>query len=163
MRPSRSPRAARTLRRLMTLALLALPLAGCRTLARQAFATPVVEVKDVRVRSIGLTGGTLDVTLTLQNPNEYRLDARAITYEFYVDTTRVVTGEVDRLVTLEGQGTSELVVPVTFGYNELGIAMRQYMDKGALDYRVIGQFTIVTPFGSITRPYSGRGRVEGMP
>ena len=151
------------MRRLLLIALVALPLAGCASLARQAFTAPVVDVKDVRVRNIGLTGGTLDVTLNLQNPNEYRLDARKITYEFYVDTTRVVTGEVDRMVTLEEKGVTQLVVPVTFGYAELGIAMREYLAKGALDYRVVGQFTLVTPFGSITRPYSGRGRVEGMP
>lgn len=163
MRSTRQVLRQKALRQTVLLALLALPLSGCATLARQAFAAPVVEVKDVRVRNIGLTGGTLDVTLTLQNPNEYRLDARAITYEFYVDTTKVVTGEVDRLVTLEGKGMSEIVLPVTFGYNELSVAMREYMNKGALDYRVVGQFTLVTPFGSLTRPYSGRGRVEGMP
>ncbi|MBX3173028.1 MAG: LEA type 2 family protein [Gemmatimonadaceae bacterium] len=137
--------------------------AGCATLARQAFTAPTVEVRDVKVRNIGLAGGTLDVTLDIQNPNEYRIDARKITYEFFVDTTRVVTGEIDRLVTLEERGVATLVVPVNFGFNELNIAMREYTKKGALDYRVIGQFTLVTPFGSVTRPYSGRGRVEGMP
>jgi len=117
----------------------------------------------VRVRSIGLMGGVLDVVLDVQNPNEYRLDATKITYQFYVDTTRVVMGEIDRMITLEEKGRAEIVVPVEFGFAELGIAMREYTSKGALNYRVLGQFTIVTPFGNITRPYSGRGRVEGMP
>lgn len=138
-------------------------LTGCATLARQAFAPPVVEVTDVKVRNIGLAGGTLDVTLSISNPNEYRIDATRVTYQFYVDTTRVVTGEVDRLITLENRGKSELTLPVNFGYRELGIAMREYASKGALQYRVVGEFTLATPFGSITRPYSGTGRVEGMP
>ncbi len=136
---------------------------GCATLARQAFAPPVVEVTDVKVRNIGLAGGTLDVTLSISNPNEYRIDATRVTYRFYVDTTRVVTGEVDRLLTLENRGKSELTLPVNFGYRELGIAMREYASKGALQYRVAGEFTLATPFGNITRPYSGTGRVEGMP
>lgn len=136
---------------------------GCASLARQAFTAPTVEVRDVKVRNIGLAGGTLDVTLDLQNPNEYRIDARKITYEFFVDTTRVVTGEIDKLVTLEERGVASIVVPVNFGFTELAIAMREYTKRGTIDYRVIGQFTLVTPFGSITRPYSGRGRVEGMP
>jgi LEA14-like dessication related protein len=136
---------------------------GCATLARQAFANPIVEVRDVRVRSIGLAGGTLDVILDVQNPNEYRIDASKITYSFFVDTTQVVTGVIERLVTLEEKGRTEITVPVTFGYTEMGIAMRQYLAKGALDYTVRGEFTLRTPFGNLTRPYSGRGRVEGMP
>jgi LEA14-like dessication related protein len=136
---------------------------SCATLARQAFANPIVEVRDVRVRTIGLAGGTLDVILDVQNPNEYRIDASKITYAFFVDTTQVVTGVIERLVTLEEKGRTEITVPVTFGYAEMGIAMRQYLAKGALDYTVRGEFTLKTPFGSLTRPYSGRGRVEGMP
>ena len=149
--------------RTLLIATALLTATGCATLARQAFTAPTVEVRDVKVRTIGLTGGTLDVTLDLQNPNEYRLDAKQITYQFFVDSTKVVAGVVDRLVTLEEKGVATIVVPVNFGFNELAFAMREYTSKGALNYRVMGEFTLVTPFGSITRPYSGRGRVEGMP
>lgn len=151
------------MRRLALAALALLNLAGCATLARQAFAPPVVEVKDVKVASIGLTGGTLNVTLSVSNPNEYRIDATRVTYRFFVDSTPIVSGEVDKLLTLENRGVSELVLPVSFGYRELGIAMREYTSKGALQYRVVGEFTLATPFGNITRPYSGTGRVQGMP
>lgn len=152
------------MRRIATISAFALlTLAGCASLAKQAFAPPVVEVKDVKVANIGLNGGTLNVTLGIQNPNEYRIDATKITYRFYVDTTEVVSGELDKLVTLENRGTSELIVPVNFGFRELGIAMREYTSKGALQYRVAGEFTLATPFGNITRPYTGTGRVQGMP
>ena len=92
-----------------------------------------------------------------------RLDASRITYRFFVDTTQIVTGEITEMLTLEEKGRTRLTVPVTFGYTEMGIAMRTYLAKGALDYTVRGEFTLKTPFGSVTRPYSGRGRVEGMP
>ena len=150
--------------RKLSVALVALlAVSGCATLARQAFAPPVVEVKDVKVANIGLTGGTLNVTLSLSNPNEFRIDATRVTYRFFVDTTQVVSGEIDKLLTLENSGATELVLPVNFGYRELGIAMREYTSKGALQYRVVGEFTLATPFGNITRPYSGTGRVQGMP
>ena len=151
------------MRRLLALAALLVTATGCQTLARQAFAPPVVTVKDVKVRNMGLQGGTLDVTLSLSNPNEYRIDATRVTYEFYVDTTKVFTGAVDRLLTLENRGVTEIVLPVNFGFRELGIAMREYSARGALQYLVKGEFTLATPFGSIMRPYSGTGRVEGMP
>jgi LEA14-like dessication related protein len=148
---------------LMALLVALVPLQSCATLARQAFANPVVDVKDVRVRSVGLMGGSLDVVLSVSNPNEYRLDATKITYNFFVDTTEVVTGVIERMITLEEKGRVEIIVPVNFGYAAMSMAMREYLAHGALNYRVTGQFTIVTPFGNMTRPYSGRGRVEGMP
>lgn len=136
---------------------------GCATLARQAFSPPVIEVTDVKVAAIGLTGGTLNVTLAVANPNEYRIDATRVTYRFFVDTSQIVSGVVDKLLTLESRGATALVLPVTFGFRELGIAMREYAATGALQYRVLGEFTLKTPFGSITRPYAGTGRVQDLP
>ncbi|MEX2181763.1 MAG: LEA type 2 family protein [Gemmatimonadaceae bacterium] len=149
---------------ILVLALLAVGAAsGCRTLARAAFANPVVEVKDVRVTSIGLQGGSVDVVLDVYNPNEFRLDATRVSYVFWVDTSQVASGAIEKLLTLEQKGRGQIVVPVTFGYAALSEALREYSRFGRLDYRVTGQFTMATPFGTITRPYSGTGRIEGMP
>jgi LEA14-like dessication related protein len=147
----------------LLVALAALSLSGCQTLLRQAFASPVVNVSDVRVRNIGLTGGTIDVVLDIQNPNEYRIDAEAISYNFYVDTTKVVSGTVTQRLTLEEKGKASVTIPVSFDNRALQYAMRAYLQRGALEYKVDGQFTLVTPVGRLTRPYSGTGRVEGMP
>ncbi len=136
---------------------------SCAALLKQAFQSPVVDVTDVKVRAIGLQGATLDVQLAIQNPNEYRIDAEKVSYNFFVDTTKVVSGEVTQRLTLEEKGTINLTLPVTFDYAALQTAMRYYVNKGALDYRVEGMFTLVTPVGRMTRPYTGRGRVEGMP
>lgn len=146
----------------LTLALV-LALSGCASIARQAFQSPIVEVRDVKVRNLGLQAATLDVHLDIQNPNEYRLDAEKISYTFFVDSTRIVSGEVTQRLTLEEKGTIPLTIPVTFDYAAVQTAMRYYLAHGALDYRVEGMFTLVTPLGRLTRPYSGRGRVEGMP
>ena len=88
-------------RRWLTVALAVVTVAaGCKTLARQAFSNPVVEVKDVKVTGVGPQGGSLDVILDVYNPNEYRLDATRITYQVWVDTSQVATGAIDGLVTL---------------------------------------------------------------
>lgn len=150
------------MRRALILA-LTLAAAGCATLVRQAFQNPVVDVRDVRVAAIGLQGATLEVHLEIENPNEFRLDAEKVSYNFFVDSTRVVSGELNQRLTLEEKGKIPLTIPVTFDYAALQTAMRYYRDHGALDYRVEGLFTLVTPLGRLTRPYTGRGRVEGMP
>ena len=65
----------------LTFALAAVvAIAGCIPFARQAFRTPTVAIKDVRVRALGLEGGSLDLVLDVFNPNEYRMDATRLTY-----------------------------------------------------------------------------------
>lgn len=135
---------------------------GCATLARQAFTNPVVEVKDVVVKGLGTEGGSLDVILNVQNPNEYRIDATRISYQVWVDSNSIATGEISKLVTLENRGTSEVVVPVQFTYASVQRAILHVVQRGSVDYKVTGAFTMATPFGNITRPYSGTGRFDSM-
>ena len=150
-------------RRWLAVALATITMAaGCQTLARQAFTNPVVEVKDVKITGVGPQGGSLNVILDVYNPNEYRLDASRITYEVWVDTSQVATGAIDKLVTLSERGRSEVVVPVAFTFAAVRNALLQMTLRGTLDYRVKGQFTVVTPFGNITRPYSGTGRLDAL-
>jgi LEA14-like dessication related protein len=149
--------------RLVLLALATISLTGCQSFLRKAFAPPEVEVRDVRIRNIGFQGATVDVVLDVANPNDFRIDAEKVTYNFFVDTTRVVSGEIVQRLTMEEKGKISLTVPVTFDYAALGVALRYYQTKGVLDYKVDGNFTLVTPIGRFTRPYQGRGRVEGMP
>lgn len=143
-------------------AALLLAAAECKTFARQLFANPVVEVKDVRVKGIGLQGGSLDIVLDVYNPNEYRLDATGITYNVWVDSLQLATGQIEKLVTLAEKGRSEIVVPVSFTFAAVQKALELYSRRGSLDYRVTGEFAMQTPFGKITRPYSGKGRLDSF-
>ncbi len=147
----------------MALAAVALGAAGCRQMARQAMANPVVEVKDVVVKGMGTQGGTLDVILNVHNPNEFRMDATKITYELFVDSGRVATGEISKLVTLEQRSRTDVTVPVNFTYDEVRAVLNKFMLNGVVDYEEKGQFTVVTPFGNLTRPYSGVGRLNSVP
>ena len=146
---------------MMGLALVAVAVvSGCATLARQAFANPMVTVKDVRVKGVGMQGGSLDLVLDVYNPNEYRLDASRISYQVWVDSNQIATGEIEKLVTLTDKGNSEVVVPVNFTFASVQKALVHYAQRGSVDYRVTGDFTMKTPFGSITRPYTGAGRLD---
>lgn len=136
---------------------------GCASMGRQAMANPVVEVKDVVLKGMGSQGGSLDLILDVYNPNEFRMDATRITYELWVDSSRVADGAIDKLVTLGNKDHSEIVVPVNFTYNEVRAVLDQFMLRGVVDYTVKGQFSVVTPFGNITRPYSGTGRMNSLP
>jgi len=135
---------------------------ACSSLGRSAFATPVVELKDVRVGQIGLQGGAVELILDVYNPNAYRLDATKLTYTLFVDTNRVASGEITKQVTLTEHTKTEVVLPIAFSIKELLGAAKFLTVGGSIDYRVAGNVTVATPAGSFTRPYEGKGRYDAI-
>ncbi len=136
--------------------------AGCKSLARQVFANPVVEVKDVKIRAVGFQGGSLDIILDVYNPNEFRVDARRVNYVVMVDSAQIATGDIEKLTTLDNKAHAEVVVPVNFTYQAVQKAAEALARRGSINYQVRGSFTMATPFGDITRPYSGSGRWDSL-
>jgi LEA14-like dessication related protein len=153
----RFPRAASLLA-----AFLVLAAAGCARFARSAFQNPVVELRDVQVKGLGVQGGSLDVILDVYNPNDYRIDASRVTYTLMADSLQVATGEVTKMVTLDNRKTSRVTLPVNFTFRELSQAANILVQRGSVDYTVRGDFTLATPFGSITRPYTSKGRYDTL-
>jgi LEA14-like dessication related protein len=155
-------------RRLTTRTLLvaasvaSLTLTACASLARQAFVTPVVTLKDVQVKAVGITGGAVDLVLEVNNQNDYRLDANRVTYTLVVDSATIATGQITKLVTLPAKQLSEVRLPVTISVKELLGAASIMARSGTVKYHVIGEVTVATPFGSVTRPYDSVGQFEPL-
>ena len=150
------------MRKSAVVALFAITLSACATLGRSVFATPTVELKDVRMKAIGFQGGSMDLILNVTNPNDYRLDATRLTYNLYVDTMKVAFGEIHKVTTLEPHKKNEVVVPVSFSMQELIKATQLMSQTGGVDYRVTGEVTAATPSGSYTRAYSGKGHFDDI-
>jgi LEA14-like dessication related protein len=133
---------------------------GCSMLGRAAFQSPVVNLRDVRVRGFGLTGGTLDVLLNVYNPNHYRLDATRLTYRVALagDSITLASGALDSRFTVQDNDSTTVTIPVTFTYAGVGAAGRSVLNTGAVDYHVLGDVTVGSPVGSFTVPYSSTGR-----
>ncbi|MGH7665077.1 MAG: LEA type 2 family protein [Gemmatimonadaceae bacterium] len=136
--------------------------ASCSTLGRAAFEQPVVQLSDVRFNGAGLTGGSLDVILSVYNPNEFRLDATRLTYNVLVDTASLATGTLDGRFTVQADDSTTVVVPVSFTYAGLGAAGRELMNTGSVNYRVLGDVVVATPLGNFTVPYDRTGRFSTL-
>ena len=143
-------------------ALTLVAVAGCATLARQAFQEPKVSVRDVRLNGIGLNGGSVDVALNVYNPNNYRLDATRITYQLLFDTVAFANGAITEQRTVEARDTLRLVIPVNFSYRGVGEAGRQILNTGSVNYRLLGDVTVGSPLGNFTVPYSTTGRFSTL-
>jgi LEA14-like dessication related protein len=134
--------------------------AGCSALGRAAFENPVVTLRDVKVRGVGLTGGSLDVLLSVYNPNHYRLDATRLTYRVNLagDSVTVASGALDSRFTVQENDSTTVTIPVSFTYAGIGAAGRSILNTGAVDYHVLGDVTVGSPVGNFTVPYSSTGR-----
>ena len=148
--------------RTSVLGLCVFALAACATLARSVFATPVVELKDIKMKSIGFQGGAMDVILDVTNGNDYRLDASHFTYNFYVDTLKIASGEVKQTATLEPHRKTPVTLPLTFSIQELVRATQVLSQTGGVDYHVNGEVTAATPTGSFTRTYASAGHFDNI-
>ena len=134
--------------------------AGCSMLGRAAFQNPVVHLRNVQVRGIGLSGGSLDVMLSVFNPNHYRLDATRLTYRVSLagDSVTLASGALDSRFTVQDNDSTTVTIPVTFTYAGVNAAGRSILNTGAVDYHVLGDVTVGSPVGSFTVPYSSTGR-----
>ncbi len=130
---------------------------GCSTLGRQVFKQPAVQLQDVRLSGLGVTGGNLDVVLRVYNPNGYRLDATRMHYQVKVDSIPVAGGEISDRNQFPGGDTTIVHIPVQFTYAGLGAAGRQLTQTGAVKYIVLGDLTVDTPIGSHTFPFTTSG------
>lgn len=142
---------------------LAIGLAGCSALGRQAFQNPVVNLRDVRVLGLGTSGGQLEVQLGVYNPNNFRLDATRMTYKVFVgDSVGLANGAVDTRTTVQAGDSSIVKIPVSFTYSGLGAAATSLLRTGAVRYRVAGDVVVGSVVGNFTVPYSTTGQFNTM-
>lgn len=149
--------------RLAAAALAVFAIAGCASLgALGGFREPVVTFKDLRVRGLGLTGGSLDAYLNVYNPNGFRLDATRLSYKVLVGENELGTGILDSRFNVQEKDSTTIRIPVDFTYSGIGAAARQMMQGGSVPYTVNGDVTVATPLGNFTVPYSGTGRFSAF-
>jgi LEA14-like dessication related protein len=131
---------------------------GCKTIGQATFKEPIVSFKEMRLNGIGLTGGSLDVVLSVYNPNRFRLDASRLTYNLMIDSVRFGSGALDQQFVVQSGDSSTVRLPLDFTYSGIGEAGRQLLNTGTVNYRVNGDLTVGTPLGNFTRPYDRTGR-----
>lgn len=137
-------------------------LSGCASLGIGGFKDPIVNFNDLQVEGIGTKGGTVDVVLSIYNPNGYRLDATNLTYRLLVDTTAVGDGVYNTHFAVQSGDSSIVRLPVNLSYSGLAAAAKQLKEKGSVNYRVIGDVTVATPVGNFTKPYDRTGRFSTL-
>ena len=137
---------------------LLLAVAGCATLGRAVFREPTVTVRGLAVSNVTLAGGTLEVFLTVHNPNGYTLDALALEYRVDVDSLPVGEGALDSRFVVPEKDSAVVRVPVRFSFLGLGAVGRSLLTSGTVRYRIRGALKLATRMGRVTVPFDRPGR-----
>jgi len=151
-------------RRTPLLLLLVLLATACGPL----YERPEIRVSSVQVGSLGLTGGTLLVDMTVANPNRFALESREVRYELDVAPSPVTgdtgwvefaRGTFDQTVTVAARDSATVRIPIQFEYRALGGAVGDILRSGTLTYRARGEADVGTPVGGRTVPFRHSGTV----
>ena len=136
--------------------------AGCAMLGKGSFKEPIVNFQDAKVTGLGITGGSLEVKLSVYNPNGFKLDGTRLTYNVLVDSVKFGSGAIVDRFTVQEKDSTIVTLPLQFTYAGIGEAGRQLMNTGSVNYRVTGDVTVGTPLGNFTRPYDQTGRFSTL-
>lgn len=114
---------------------------------------PEVRFAGARLGNIGLEGGRLYVQLGVVNPNDFALEASALTYDLDLRDpsapdggwTEFTEGIFDERTRVPANDSTVVEIPVEFTYRGLGGAARAILETGAVDYRVRGTVHVAEP------------------
>jgi LEA14-like dessication related protein len=146
----------------IALSLVAVAVTACASLGYGSFREPVVTYQDAVITGLGISGGSLEVVLSVYNPNSFKLDGSQLTYRVNVDSVPFGTGTFSEHFVVQQGDSTQVRLPLSFTYAGIGQAGRQLMNTGSVQYTVSGEITVGTPLGDFTRPYSGKGRLTTL-
>jgi LEA14-like dessication related protein len=157
---SRARRAPRTA---LAAVLLASSLSGCAVF----FKSPRVTIADVRVASVGITGGTAEIALDVVNPNGKDLKAKDVHYRFsFADPAaeggwRLLSeGTHEAEIVVRGNDSTRVLLPVAFNYGDLGRALGGLLSTGTLQYRLDGDVKFDAPLHDPRVRFDRRGSIR---
>ena len=133
--------------RIVVLALVTLLASGCATRVEQ----PEVWMSSVRLVSLGLSGGVIDVELEVYNPNRFAVRAGGLTYDLDLEDPGsdgwldFAEGRFEENLRVASGDTANVVIPVEFSYRGLGSAVRALLERGSFEYRVAGLVAVEEP------------------
>ena len=132
---------------------------GCATVGRLSFREPSVELKQINVTGLGLSGGTLDLILDVYNPNAYRLRSTRVEIGLDLESTHFGDALLERPLDLSPENHNQVIVPVRFQWAGIGAGARGLLTRQALGYGITGTALLDTPIGTKRVALRGDGTV----
>lgn len=140
--------------------LLVVTLSSCATLRNALrFENPQIELQEINVTGLGLSGGTLDLVFDVYNPNDYRLRSTRLEVGLELAGTDFGEALIDKPLDLSPENHSRVIMPVRFTWSGVGAAARSLLESQELPYVITGAVLLDTPIGERRVELSSKGNV----
>jgi LEA14-like dessication related protein len=139
---------------------VAAAVAGCKTLASALhFSEPDVQLKEIQITGIGLSGGTLNLALDVYNPNDYRLRSTRLELGIDLEGTHFGDALLETPLELPSQQHTLVTVPVRFEWAGVGAGAQGLLTRQAIRFGLTGTAFLATPLGDRRVQVRGSGDV----
>jgi len=143
-----------------TVTLLTVTLFACATLRNAVtFENPQIELQEINVTGLGLSGGTLDLVFDVYNPNDYRLRSTRLEVDLELAGTDFGKALIDKPLGLSPVNHSRVMMPVRFDRWGVGAAARSLLESQELPYVLTGAVLLETPIGERRVELKSKGNV----
>lgn len=137
-----------------------LVLSACATFrAALRFEEPQVELEQINITGLSLTGGTLDLVFDVYNPNDYRLRSTRLEVSLDLEDSHFGEALIDKPLDLSPENHSRVVMPVRFEWAGVGAGARALLTRQGVRYALTGAVLVETPLGDRRVALTGRGEV----
>ena len=140
-----------------------LALSACATLSKLSFREPELELQEINVTGVGLTGGTFELVFDVYNPNEYRIRSTRLEVGVDLEGTHFGDALLERPLDLSPTNHSRVVVPVRFEWSGVGAGAKALLTRRAVAYGLTGRVLLDTPLGDQRVSLHGSGNVPLKP
>lgn len=132
---------------------------SCATVGHLSFIEPTVELKEINITGLGLSGGTLDLVFDVYNPNAYRLRSTRVEIGLDLEGRHFGDALFERPLDLSPTNHSQVVVPVRYEWAGIGAGAKGLLRRQSLAYGVTGAVLLETPLGGKRVAVQGTGQV----
>lgn len=140
--------------------LLTITISSCATLRHAlTFEKPQIELQEINVTGLGLSGGTLDLVFDVYNPNDYRLRSTRLEVGLELAGTDFGKALIDKPLDLSPVNHSRVIMPVRFAWTGVGAAARSLLESQELPYGLTGAVLLDTPVGERRVELKSNGNV----
>jgi LEA14-like dessication related protein len=136
-----------------------LPTTACAVVQSLSFERPGIDLREIQITGVGLSGGSLNLVLDVYNPNGYSLRTLRVQTAIDIEDTHFGDVELEREITLPANDTATVQIPMTFTWSGVGAAARGLLQRGSVGYVMDSKILVDTPLGEQTLDFRNHGTV----
>jgi LEA14-like dessication related protein len=125
-------------------------LTSCAVVQNITFQRPELELQAIALKSLGLTGGSIELVIDVYNPNAYDVTTMRIDAGIDLEDTHFGDVTLERDIVLTAERHTVVEIPVSFTWSGVGAGARALLERGAVNYAIDSRLYVGTPLGEQT-------------